>query len=65
MTPAKRDELAGLAWRLYVGCGLPKHEASDAVEAMFRTELDLETDVWALIVRGKSLAHADADGRSA
>ena len=60
MTPVRRDELAVLAWRFYADTGLPKREARAAVEAMFRTELDLETDVWALIVRGKHLASIKA-----
>ncbi len=59
MSLSRTDELAKLAWRFYVDCRLPKREAKAAVEAMFRTELDLETDVWALICRGRDLARAE------
>lgn len=57
ISPAKRDELAKLAWAF--AQALPKGEAKREVASMFRTQFDCTEDfAWALIVRGKSLAKA-------
>jgi hypothetical protein len=51
MTPARRDEIAKLAYAF--AASLPKAEAKEAVAGMFGITEDM---AWALIVRGKSLA---------
>lgn len=55
MTPAKRDDMAKLAYAL--ACDLPKQEAKEILAGIFAVQHDITADMaWALFVRGKSLA---------